>query len=161
MTMSIPGRRMQRLRPVVLLAGLLGLLGPWPEAGAMWQGMTDAELQQQSTLVIDGEWVGDAAWPARADGARLGVIAIKTVLHGSADGSLAFVLRPPSSRPVSSTDLNFRRGDRGLWFLKRAPAADAAGVYVVDHPQRFLREGTDNAAAIAAWRQRLSRPGAR
>lgn len=161
MKMSKQGRRFERLRPVVLVAGLLLMLGPLPEAAAMWQGMTDAELQQQSPLVVDGEWVGEAPWPGRADGARLGAIAVKSVLQGKVDGSLVFVLRPPASRPISSSDLSFRRGDRGLWFLKPAPGSDGAGVQVVDHPQRFLREGADTATAIGAWRSRLSRPAGR
>lgn len=162
MKTSIPGRRFQHLRPVAFLAGLLlALAGAPQEAGAMWVGLTDAELQQQSVLVVDGEWVGEGAWPGRSDGARLGAIAVKATLQGKAEGNLVFVQRPPASRPVSSSDLSFRRGDRGLWFLKRAPGADAAGVFLVDHPQRFVREGPDSAAAIEAWRRRLNPPAGR
>jgi hypothetical protein len=107
MKTSIPGRRFQHLRPVAFLAGLLlALAGAPQEAGAMWVGLTDAELQQQSVLVVDGEWVGEGAWPGRTDGARLGAIAVKATLQGKADGNLVFVQRPPASRPISSSDLS-------------------------------------------------------
>jgi hypothetical protein len=36
-------------------------------------------------------------------------------------------------------------------------AFEDAGPYLLDHPQRFLRDSPDNAAALQAWRERLAR----
>lgn len=149
--MTASGARRRLLGPV--LAALLAATGL---CHAMWARMTDAELQQHSALVVEGEWLGQGAWPGRADGRQLGAIAVSAALAGKAEpGSLVFVARPPAGRPIADTDLSFRRGDRGLWFLKRAPGGDEA--YLVDHPQRFLRDSPENAAAIRAWRERLKR----
>jgi len=118
--------------------------------------MTEAELQQQSALILEGEWTGQAPWPGRSDGAQRGTIAVSRQLSGSLEGAVVQVLRPPAGRPVSSSDLEFRRGDRGLWFLKAAPG-EAKGVFIVDHPQRFLRDAPENAAELKAWHERLKR----
>lgn len=118
--------------------------------------MTEAELQQQSAIIVEGEWTGLAPGPGRSDGAQLGTITVARTLSGTVAGSEVKVLRPPAGRPVSSSDLEFRRGDRGLWFLKAAPG-EAKAVFIVDHPQRFLRDAPENAAELKAWRERLKR----
>lgn len=148
------------------MAGTRRLWGPvlamWIAATglghAMWVGLSDAELRQQSVLIVEGEWLGVAPWPGRPAGAQLGRIAVAKVWQGTpAPGAEVRVLQPPAAAPVSSSDLRFRPGDRGLWFLKAAPEPEAAGIYAVDHPQRFLRDSPGNAAALKAWRERLAR----
>lgn len=126
---------------------------------AMWARMSEAELIQKSQWIVVGEWMGQA--PLRsgqgAATSELGVIVVAEVLRGPQGGLVAFVALPDSGKPVSSSDLRYQRGDRGVWFLRQQQPGDAAGPYLVDHPQRFLRDSADNAAAIAALRQQLLR----
>lgn len=136
---------------------LVSLLTATGLCHAMWVAMSDAELRQQSALIVEGEWLGEGPAPGRPDGTRMAEIRITRVWQGRPAGSQARVLRPAASAPVSSTDLRFAPGDRGLWFLRSAPQAGAEGPYLVDHPQRFLRDSPENAAALKAWRERLAR----
>lgn len=128
------------------------------QAFAMWARMTEAELLQKSEWVVVGEWVGQAPAPSsdRAAG-EIGVIAVSEVLKGRRDASVAFVKLVGSKQPMSSSDLRFQRGDRGVWFLRLSAGNEPLGPYVVDHPQRFLRDAPENAAAISALRQQLQR----
>jgi len=161
MKRSKRGRSAQCSRPLpfwglaVVIAVLLVFSGG--QVHAMWARMTDAELIRQSQWIVIGEWIGEA--PLKTpEGAvtELGVIAVREVLKGLRGPTVAFVALPPSGQPVSSTDLRFRRGDRGVWFLRsKVSGGEGGSPYLVDHPQRFLRDAPENAAAIGALRQQL------
>lgn len=123
----------------------------------MWVRLTDAELHQQSTLIIEGEWAGEGPWPGRPEPARVGRIMVSKVWKGRAPEPEVLVERPSAGAPVSSSDLRFRPGDRGLWFLSTSGQPGEERIHRIDHPQRFLRDSPDNAAALKAWRERLAR----
>ena len=125
----------------------------------MWARMSDAELLQKSHWVVVGEWVGQTALrPPASEPLELGVIAVSEVLRGPRDSSVALVALRVPAQPVASDELRFKRGDRGLWFLRLQSPAETGGPYVLDHPQRFVRDTPENAAAIAAWRRQLRGP---
>ena len=108
---------------------------------AMWARMTDAELIRQSDLIVVGEWIGTAQIEISARQVKIhaGVIAVKEVLKGDPRQTAALVAVPGADQPISSSDIVYRRGQRGLWLL-RLRSADEVGIYLADHPQRFLPE---------------------
>lgn len=139
--------------------GALALAAVLPrESLAMWAQMSDAELVQHSDLVVIGEWVGQSSvtLPGEAGPLELGGIAVAEVLKGPAGQTLALVVTTRADTPRSSTDLIYRRGDRGLWLLRRQPGG-RAGLYLADHPQRFV-SAAGGAARIEALRRLLPRP---
>lgn len=124
---------------------------------AMWARMTDSELIQRSDLIVVGEWIGEAqiAIPAQQLKLDVGVVAVKEVLKGDKRQTVALVAVPGRERLVSSSDIVYRQGQRGMWFL-RLRSAGEAGIYLADDPQRFLPD--DKAAKeIEAFRKLLKR----
>ncbi|MDP3085674.1 MAG: hypothetical protein Q8N44_18560 [Rubrivivax sp.] len=124
-------------------------------ATAMWAGLTDAELLARSDLVVIGEWQGAATLelPPPTGALTLGVIRVNEVIKGDPGLAIALVLQPAAGVPRSSSDLIYRRGDRGLWLLRARPGA--AGQFLVDHPQRFVPVA--DTARIDALRAALAR----
>ncbi len=111
-----------------------------PSALAMFMGVTEQQLLAQSSVVVVGELMGRAEI-ATADGAapiNLGVIRVERMLKGDPDTTILFLALPRRGpMPRLSTDIDYRDGQRGLWFLHlRDPAQ--SGVFLADHPQRFV-----------------------
>ena len=120
----------------------------------MWARMSEAELVRTSDLIVVGEWIGQSQAAGVQSAGDLGVVAVSEVLKGTAGTKLAFVAVRAEGQPVSSSDLSYKRGDRGLWFLRLRRAGEA-GIYLADHPQRFVREGAEAAAQVDALRRQL------
>ncbi|MDE2600245.1 MAG: hypothetical protein KGL40_11550 [Rhodocyclaceae bacterium] len=101
----------------------------------MWAPLSDEELLRSSDLIVMGEWQGQVAFSAGSSDMEVGVVLVNEAWKG---GTPAFVLIAlPASRTLrSSSDMTFRRGDRGLWLLHLQPGSK--GLYLVDHPQRFV-----------------------
>ena len=123
----------------------------------MWAQMSDEELLNRSDLIAMGEWVGQSAVviPANAGRFELGAIAITVVLKGASGQSLALVQTVAADAPRSSSDLVHLRGQRGLWLLRLLPGG-ASGIYLADHPQRFVSSDKE-ATRIAALVRLLGR----
>jgi len=143
------------------LAGALGLGLLLPRtAAALWAHMTDDELLQRSDLVVLGTWAGptEMGLSSAPTESRLNVGAVVAyeVFKGSPGQTLALVVVPATDGPRRSTDLVYRPGDRGLWLLRRRPGIPS-GLYLADHPQRFVPEAT-GAARIRELRKALGRP---
>ena len=85
---------------------------------------------------------------------EVGVVKVREVLRGPAGLELVFVATVASGAVRSSSDLVHRRGNRGLWLL-RAPAGADAGIYLADHPQRFVDETVD-AKRIEVLRKKVN-----
>lgn len=66
---------------------------------------------------------------------------------------MLLIVLPATTGMRSSTDIVYHKGQRGVWFLRPAPAV-GQGFYLADHPQRFL-PATEAAEQITALRQRL------
>jgi len=103
---------------------------------AMWARMSDQELIERSDLIVVGRLADEKSIKLGDRSARVGVIAVSEVLKGSAPAELLLAL-PARDRPVSSTDLDFRVGQSGLWYLRKVASAGSA-IYFADHPQRFV-----------------------
>ncbi len=135
----------------------LGLMGLQHQAvQAMFAAMTDDELLRRSDLIVFGEWQGQAALRLGPDRSRveMGVVKVREVLKGPAGLELVFVATIASGAVRSSSDLVYRRGNRGLWLL-HAPAGADGGIYLADHPQRFV-DATVDAKRIEVLRKKLN-----
>jgi hypothetical protein len=122
---------------------------------AMWARMSDEDLMASSELVVLGEWIGQSLL-ILPDGARpvtVGGIAVSETLKGPAGTGLALVAIASAEALRSGDDLSFRRGDSGLWLLRPRPGP-IRGLYLADHPQRFIRAST-GPKEIDALRRRL------
>jgi len=67
----------------------------------------------------------------------VGTIRVESVLKGPAALGVALLALPSPAGPRSSTDLGYREGQRGLWFL-RVRHPEGSGLYLADHPQLFV-----------------------
>lgn len=121
----------------------------------MFAAMGDDELIQRSDLIVIGEWVGQSGlqWPGTAGRIEIGAISISEVLKGPASAALALVATPAPDGPRTGSDIIHRRGDRGLWLLRVRPGAEA-GLYLADHPQRFV-SATAEPGRIEVLRKKL------
>ena len=125
---------------------LLGLAAFAFETSAMWVRLTDSELVQQSDAIVIGEIIGQTelvlAQPAIK--LTLAVIRVAEVLKGDSRATVV-LLELPSGGLRSSSDITYRRGQSGIWFL-RLRSKTERGVYLADHPQRF--QTIDQAAPL-------------
>lgn len=123
----------------------------------MWAQMSDEELVANSQLIVIGEWLGQSqvVLEAGANVQGIGVIVVSEVLKGSLDSGFTLVQRPATGGLRSSSDLNFERGQIGLWLLRAKPGG-TQGIFLADHPQRFVSAGKD-ATRIAALKRLIGR----
>jgi hypothetical protein len=122
---------------------------------AMWEQLSRDQLIAASDLIGVGEVIGEAeiTLSPGQQPVRLAILRIDEVLKGTKAESTVLLALPLPSAPRSSTDLLFRRGNRGLWFLRAGPPG-TTGLYVADHPQRFIE--TDRATEeLKLLRERL------
>jgi len=111
----------------------------------MWARMSDAELLERSAIVVQGSLIGQS--PIRTTSGEdllLGVIKVDAVLKGPGTLTVVFLVLPAPGRPISSSDLVYRVGQSGLWFLRQR-SEDETGIYLADHPQRFAPAGSASA----------------
>jgi hypothetical protein len=106
----------------------------------MWVRLSDAELVAQSDIIVVAT-LGEIR-PTSGDGSsrNVGVLDIRQVLKGTAGLDEARLALPSADQPLSSTDIHYKTGQAGLWFLRQLPAAGGGTVYSADHPQRFVPE---------------------
>lgn len=104
---------------------------------ADWATITPEQLQQQSDLIVVGEMIGETTLQDSENKTpvRLGVIQVSETLKGNPTEIV--LLKMPAYGPGivrSSTDVNFTKGQRGLWYLQ----AGEHGYYFASRPDRFL-----------------------
>ena len=118
-----------------MLSALLALAGG--NALAMWAApLTDQELIDASEVIVTGTLIGQSRVKTGATDLTLGVVSVEQVFKGGA-GRVVLIALPGPERPISSSDITYKIGQSGLWFL-RIRGADERGIYVADHPQRFV-----------------------
>ena len=124
--------------PLAMLLVALALVGPATDAAAMWAPLTDAELTDQSDLIVVGELIGQTQVRLAPDQPRLafGILRVDEALKGDRARRMVLLALPSPDAPRSSTDITHRPGEKGLWYLKGR--AQAEGIYLADHPQRFV-----------------------
>lgn len=127
---------------------LIGLIaGSFPSRlNAMFALFTDRELIEKSDLIAHAEFLGqtEVHLGGTAGSLWLGVLAVRDVLKGSPREKVVLIIVPSPAKPISSSDISYRPGQHGLWFLAARPGGPA-GIYVADHPQRFMPAGSEQA----------------
>ena len=110
-------------------------------AVAMWAKMTDQELIGNSSLIVSAKLIGITEITPSKNGhpLRLGVLQITRTFKGDKDLSVVFIKLPKPSNPISSTDIFYSKGDKGIWFLRR-DRHGMSGIYYADNPQRLWTE---------------------
>jgi hypothetical protein len=112
-------------------------------AAAMWANYSDADLVAQSDLIVFGEITATKPIPMPAPQTALNAAVLRVNASWKGGGNPAEVLlvMPPAEGARSSTDIFYQVGQTGLWFLRRHPQAGNEGVYLADHPQRYIPAG--------------------
>lgn len=70
----------------------------------------------------------------------IGVLKVEGVLKGDKNQAVILLALPPTKVPHISTDILYRKGQKGLWYLRERKAKGETGMYLADHPQRFVSE---------------------
>ncbi len=130
--------KISRLATVILAIGVLSTFFP-NRLNAMFAPLSDRELIDASTLVVQAEFLGQTEVQFGAAGASMsvGVLMVQEALKGGLQGRIVLLALPSSAKPMSSSDILYRTGQTGLWFLHLPPNA-TKGIYLADHPQRFI-----------------------
>jgi len=90
-------------------------------------------------MIVIGELIGQTRVQLATEGkkTRLGVLSVDDVVKGDSLQTVVLLVLPSSRGPMVSSDIPLQIGQKGLWFL-HPRSEDEVGLYVVDHPQRFL-----------------------
>ncbi len=121
----------------VLILSLILILNV-TTANAMWVKLSDAELIEQSNVIVTAEMIGHAT--KMIDGVKfvVGTLKVEEVLKGDKDKTVMLLALPSTEGPHKSDDIFYKKGQKGLWFLRERKTEGEAGIYLADHPQRFL-----------------------
>jgi len=114
---------------------------------------SDAELIERSEVVVVAEFLGQTQMtpaPGRSP-VTYGILKVQEVLKGAVPASRNLLLIEQSSPGglISSSDIAYRAGQTGLWFLRVRNAGDV-GPYLADHPQRFVPTSDKNFDSLKA-----------
>lgn len=141
-------------RFVILASVVAVLVSSLGVADAMWVKLSDAELIDGSDIIVSAELIGQTQFRVAPDQPKLtvGVLRVDEVLKGDAGISVALLVLPSPNAPRSSTDLVYRKGQKGLWFLHVRDQKDS-GLHRADHPQRFVP--LEQSAQIDAFKRLL------
>ncbi|MBZ0107959.1 MAG: hypothetical protein K8F52_04770 [Candidatus Scalindua rubra] len=105
---------------------------------AMWVKLSDEELTKQSDVIITAELIGEVPIMINHDKIVIGVLKVEDVLKGDRDQTALLLALPSSKGVYMSEDIFYKKGQKGLWFLRERKAKGEEGIYLADHPQRFL-----------------------
>lgn len=115
---------------------LLPLLLASRLANAMWMEFPETELIARSELIVLAT-VADTPPTRLSDTQSTLLLRVSERLKGPGVGEVRLAV-PAADAPRSSTDISYRPGQQGLWFLRAGPAGSPDGVYWADQPQRFI-----------------------
>ncbi len=111
----------------------------WNGAHALWAGLSNSELIEASDLIVVGTLGEFTRVTNPVDGRKrtVGVIEIERVLKGDPGAKTVWLDGPQPGTPLSSSDIVYKTGQKGLWFLRLLTPGRGA-IYTADHPQRFV-----------------------
>jgi hypothetical protein len=116
----------------------------------MWARLSEQELRERSALIVTGALIGKTRVRIGSADLTLGVIEVQETLQGES-AIVALLVLPSAGQPVASDTVQHAVGADGLWYLRLRIAAEP-GLYVADHPQRFVPMA-EAGPAIAALRR--------
>jgi len=108
-------------------------------AQAMWVKMSDCELINNSVLIVQAEFAGKARVQLSNNltPAEPGILKVSKVFKGKVELADILIDQPKSSSGViSSSDIIYKKGQKGVWFLAEGKDTDS-GIYYANNPQRF------------------------
>jgi len=117
---------------------LLTLIGV-NNSHAMWINSDEVNLINSSSLIVVATYTGQATFSMSSNDTSpvtFGVLVISKIIKGNLSTKLAFIRVPNPGQIRKSDDLIYENGQTGLWFLRTDVAYP--GIYLVDHPQRFV-----------------------
>ena len=108
----------------------------------MWVKMIDCELIDKSVIIVQAEFLGTESMKLSSGALPVsyGILNVNRVFKGDKHILLVQVQQPNPLKPISSSDIHFTKGQKGIWFLS-AEKALVKGVYYANDPQRFWVEG--------------------
>jgi hypothetical protein len=132
--------------PLLLAFASLLLLVTVRPMCASYARYSDTDLIAASAVIVEADYAGRAAAPVAPHSPPVwfGVLRVRATLKGTVAEGIVLFRVPAPAAPVSSSDLTFRAGQTGLWFLRAAPD----GALLIDHPQRFLPANDPHAGAF-------------
>ena len=128
---------LRNTRYITVIFTLLLALGA-AGSHAMWMRVSDKELYDSSAVVAVGTLVEQLQLQPSATGPAItvGLLRLDEAFKGGASASGHVLLRlPPAGGPRSSSDISYKVGQQGLWFLAPVNGSD---LYHANHPQRML-----------------------
>jgi len=99
---------------------------------AMWVKISDCELINKSAIIVQAELVS-------VDSKSYGTLNITDVLKGNRTLGSVLLEQPSSLEPISSTDIIFSIGQKGIWFLNDRKGGEK-DIYYIDSPQRYWED---------------------
>ncbi len=117
----------------------LGFIISLQSANAMWVKLSDTELVEKSDVIITAELIGQTQVDINQAKFVVGVLKVEEVLKGDKYQTIILLALPSAESPRSSTDIFYKDGQKGLWFLREKVERES-GIYLADHPQRFVSE---------------------
>ena len=118
----------------------LGFIISLQTANAMWVKLSDTELVEKSDVVITAELIGQTQVNINQATFVVGVLKVEEVLKGDQGQTIILLALPSAEGSRSSTDIFYKDGQKGLWFLRKRKVKGESGIYLADHPQRFVSE---------------------
>ncbi len=103
-----------------------------------WAKLSDIELVNQSDVIVNAELIGQTQVTINQLKYVIGVLKVEGVLKGDKNQAVILLALPHTKGPRISTDILYRKGQKGLWYLRERKAKGETGIYLADHPQRFL-----------------------
>jgi hypothetical protein len=129
-------RSLLRFKKVTFV--FLSLLTP-SIAFASWVKLSPKELVEQTQVAVIGEFLGTTRIATSMKGKSLvvGIIKVKDDLGISVQYDFLLIAIRYVSAPLISTNIDFKKGQKGLWLLKQH-SPDNALLYSASHPQQFV-----------------------
>jgi hypothetical protein len=124
----------------LVLIIVLGFIISLQTANAMWVKLSDTELVEKSDVIITAELTGQTQVDINQAKFVVGVLKVEEVLKGDKGQTVILLALPSAEGPRSSTDIFYKDGQKGLWFLREQKAESGTGIYLADQPQRFVSE---------------------
>ncbi len=117
----------------IAIAGLTLLIVTAVEA--KWARLSNEELIERSQLIVAATLVAGEDGSFELQGMPVAILRAIRIYRGQADGTQIYLKLLPKGKPISSSDLVYRSGQSGIWFLKESEYG--SGIFYIDHPQRF------------------------
>jgi len=110
-----------------------------PESvNAMWAKLSDYQLIENSEVIIVAELTEAKEIIVQNKKIMIGILKAKEVLKGEKQQNVFMLELPSTATPLKSDDIFYKKGQKGIWYLRKQNVVKDYDIYSADHPQRFL-----------------------